>query len=86
MAARGVAEAGASRNAYCPPWYSPYPIMSPESFTSTAYVSVHAGPSTAPRSVAWPDDDHSTASVPLAVSENPTLHPEALMAEASSKW
>jgi hypothetical protein len=57
--------------------------MSPRSFSPTAVVSLQAGPSTAPRFVAVPDDDHSTASEPpVAVKEFPTLCPEALMAKA----
>jgi hypothetical protein len=43
-----------------------------------ASVLLQAEPSTAPRFVALPDDDHITTSSPLAVKEYPTLSPEVL--------
>jgi hypothetical protein len=60
-------------------------MMSPRLLSPTAWVSLQADPNTAPRFVAFPDDDHKTASSPLAVREYPTLCPEALMATALSK-
>ena len=60
--------------------------MSPLLLIPTAWVSLQADPSRAPRFVAAPDGDHSMARVwvPLALSENPTLSPAALMATASA--
>jgi hypothetical protein len=48
---------------------------------SDGFAIAPGGPSTAPRSVAAPEDDHKTASLPLGPMDTPTLWPEALMAE-----
>src|SRR5271155_4706343 len=78
--AQELTPSGLSKNPKVPPSKAPVPTMSPRSLIPTACVSLHAGPNTAPRSVALPDGDHSTASEPVAVSENPTPHPKSLMA------
>src|SRR5580658_2394503 len=58
--------------------------MSPRLLMPTACVSLQADPRTAPRFVAFPDFDHSTASSsPLVVNEYPTICPEALIATAA---
>jgi len=56
--------------------------MSPELLIATASVQLQADPRRAPRSVAFPDGDHSTASVPSLDREYPTLCPASLMAKA----